>query len=161
MPKEVGISFLNSIIFINHHVLCPSDKSAASKALLEALTAPYPSADSAKPHLISFAHSSRLYKTLLQGGPFSHQTKAVIRSEFWSPTDFAQEFVKVVGKDNTLAMAKDDGAFVVAVLCERAQDSAALKKQLKGWFDASVKKELMKDKERRGRSMLLQQIEAL
>lgn len=58
-------------------------------------------------------------------------------------------------------MAKDDGAFVVAVLCERAQESTELKKLLKGWFNASIMEELGREKERRGRSMLLQQIEAL
>ena len=58
-------------------------------------------------------------------------------------------------------MAKDDGAFVVAVLCERAQESDELRKELKGWFDAKVVKELQKDKDRRGRTMLLQQIATL
>lgn len=138
-----------------------TDKSAASTALLQALASPYPSDDSATPHLISLAHVSRLYKTLLQGGPFSHQTNTVVRSPLWSPLDFALEFVKIVGKDSTLAMAKDDGAFIVAVLCERAQESAELKKELKAWFDATAVKELEQDKERRGRTMLLQQIAAL
>ena len=58
-------------------------------------------------------------------------------------------------------MAKDDGAFVVAVLCERAQESEELKKELKDWFDSKVVKELEEDKERRGRTMLLQQMTAL
>ena len=69
--------------------------------------------------------------------------------------------MKVVGRENTLAMAKDDGAFVVAVLCERAQESEELRKELKGWFDAEAVKELEQDKERRGRGMLLQQIATL
>ena len=69
--------------------------------------------------------------------------------------------MKVVGKENTLAMAKDDGAFIVAVLCERAQENEELRHELKACFDPKVVQELEKDKDRRGRTMLLQQIAAL
>lgn len=159
MPMEVGYTPFCSG---NSLILFASDKSAASKALLEALSQPYPSSDPANPHLISLPHSSRLYKTLLQGGPFSHTTKTIVRSPHFSAVDFAVQFVEIVGQENTLAMAKDDGAFIVAALCERAAESDELKNTLKSWFDKSARKELEKDKEeRRGRSMLLEQIAAL
>lgn len=137
------------------------DKSAASETLLKALTSPYPSTDPATPHMISLPHVSRLYKTLLQGGPFSHATNTVVRSPLFSPVDFAQQFVKIVGKSNTLEMAKDDGAFIVAVLCERAAESEELKAVLKTWFSSEVRKELEAEKDRRGRAMLLEQIASL
>ena len=137
------------------------DKTAASKTLLEAVATPYPSADPANPHPISLPHTSRLYKTLLQGGPFSHATNAIVRSSLFSPADFARLFVEVVGKDHTLEMAKDDGAFVVAVLCERAAENDDLKKTMKSWFSSSVVKELETEKDKRGRKVLLEQIMVL
>ena len=58
-------------------------------------------------------------------------------------------------------MARDDGAFVVAVLCERAREDEVLRKEVKGWFDGAVGKELESEKGRRGRGVLLEQIAAL
>ncbi|KAI0683160.1 ARM repeat-containing protein [Cytidiella melzeri] len=137
------------------------DKSAASESLLNLLAAPYPSSDPANPHIITLPHASRVYKTLLQGGPFSHDTKEIVRSPLFSSADFANQFVGIVGMENTLAMARDDGAFIVAVLCERAAESDELRKTLKGWFTAELRKELEKEKDRRGRTVLLQQIASL
>ena len=142
-------------------ILVQLDKSAASKTLLDAIATTYPSPDRANPHLISLAHASRLYKTLLQGGPFSHATNTVVRSPSFAPADFAQQFVEIVGKEHTLEMAKDDGAFIVAVLCERAAESEQLKKILKKWFTSGVVKELEAEKDKRGRKMLLEQIATL
>ena len=138
-----------------------TDKAAASETLLNALTAPYPSTDPANPHLISLPHTSRLYKTLLQGGPFSHTTKAVVPSPLFSAIAFAQQFIKTVGQANTLAMAKDDGAFIVAVLCERAVENDELKAVLREWFSGDIRKELEAEKDRRGRAMLLEQLATL
>ena len=140
-----------------HH----SDKTSASNTLLKLLAEPYPSTDLANPHIITLPHASRVYKTLLQGGPFSHDTKEVVRSPLFSPSDFAKQFLEIVGKDNTLAMARDDGAFVVVVLCERAAESEELKKTLQTWFSADFREELEKQKDRRGRTVLLQQIALL
>lgn len=58
-------------------------------------------------------------------------------------------------------MARDDGAFVVVVLCERAAESEELKKTLQTWFSADFREELEKQKDRRGRTVLLQQIALL
>ena len=93
--------------------------------------------------------------------PWLEHMNAVVRSSLFSPTDFAQLFIELVGKDHTLEMAKDDGAFVVAVLCERAAESDNLKKTLKSWFPSSVVKELETEKDKRGRKVLLEQIVAL
>lgn len=79
----------------------------------------------------------------------------------FAPAEFAQQFVEIVGQEHTLEMAKDDGAFIVAVLCERAAESAELKKMLKKWFTSSVVKELEAEKDKRGRKMLLEQIATL
>lgn len=102
-----------------------------------------------------------MYKTLLQGGPFSHDTKSVVRSSLFSPSEFAKQFVEIVGKNNTLAMARDDGAFVVVVLCERAAESDELKTTLRTWFSDEFRSELEEEKDRRGRAVLLQQIASL
>ncbi|GJE92340.1 Pumilio and CPL domain-containing protein [Phanerochaete sordida] len=137
------------------------DKAAASATLLRALAEPYPAPDPAAPHIIALAHASRLYKTLLQGGPFDHKAGAVARAPLWDALAFARAFVQTVGRENTCAIARDDGAFVVAVLCERAQEDEALRTELRGWFEGAVRKELEGEKERRGRSVLLEQIAAL
>ncbi|KAI0339334.1 ARM repeat-containing protein [Trametopsis cervina] len=137
------------------------DKTAASATLLNLLAAPYPSTDLSNPHIITLPHASRVYKTLLQGGPFSHDTKEIVRSPLFSPSDFAEQFVDIVGKDVTLAMARDDGAFIVAVLCERAAESDELKETLKSWFTPEFTREVEQEKDRRGRLILLQQIASL
>lgn len=98
---------------------------------------------------------------LLQGGPFNRSTNAISPSPFWSPVEFAQKFVQFVDKDTTIAMAKDDGAFIVSTLCERGAENEELKSTLKGWFDGEVRKELGADKDRRGRVLLLTQLERL
>jgi pumilio homology domain family member 6 len=128
---------------------------------LSLLSSPYLSSDLANPHIITLPHSSRVYKTLLQGGPFSHETKEIVRSPLFSPSEFATQFVSTVGKDNTLAMARDDGAFVVVVLCERAAEDEKLRETLKTWFSREFRRELEKEKDRRGRAVLLQQIALL
>ncbi|OJT15544.1 Pumilio -like domain family member 6 [Trametes pubescens] len=121
------------------------DKSAASDTLLQALSTPYPSNDPASPHPISLPHTSRLYKTLLQGGHFSHSTRAVERAPHFSARDFAARFVRIVGREPTVAMAKAEGAFVVAALCEQLaehEDAAEERKTVKGWFGANTRKEI-------------------
>ncbi|KAI0718430.1 ARM repeat-containing protein [Cerioporus squamosus] len=118
------------------------DKTSASETLLKSLCVPYPSSDPAAPHPISLAHTSRLYKTLLQGGHFSHATKTVERAPRFSARDFAQRFVQIVGRENTVAMAQGDGAFVVAVLCEQLAEHEDVeeRKTVKGWFDSNARK---------------------
>ncbi|KAI0353312.1 ARM repeat-containing protein [Trametes cingulata] len=138
------------------------DKSAASENLLKALSAPYPSKDPANPHPISLPHTSRLYKTLLQGGHFSHSTRTVERSPHFSARDFAVRFVQVVGREVTVAMAKAEGAFVVAALCEQLAEHADLeeRKTVKGWFDAKTRTEVQ-EADGKGINVLLESLKKL
>lgn len=140
-----------------------TDKSPASGTLLEALTAPYPSPDVMSPHLISLPHASRLYKTLLQGGHYNHKTNEVESPESWSAAHFAKRFVKVVGQETTIAIARGDGAFVVAALCEQLtkdQDSIAEQKAISQWFTKTVRKEIA-DANGKGSTVLLEALQKL
>ena len=145
------------------HAPC-SDKSAASDALLSALAFPYPSTDPANPHPISLPHTSRLYKTLLQGGHFSHSTRAIELAPRFSPRDFAVRFVQHVGRTTTVAMAQGDGAFVVAALCEQlaehAADETAERGEVKGWFDKKTRKAI-EGADGKGAKVLLESLERL
>ncbi|KAF8431574.1 hypothetical protein L210DRAFT_3633624 [Boletus edulis BED1] len=139
-----------------------SNKSPAMKALTGALASPYPSEDPARPHPIDLPHTSRLYKTLLQGGHFSHSERSVARSSAFSPSEFASVFLSIVGGDTTIAIAQGDGAFVVAQLLERIRQegSDAQKTQVRGWFDDSFVAR-MKDSEGKGKNVLVEKIKAL
>ena len=139
-----------------------ADKTAPSNTLLEALSAPYPSPDPSTPHPVSLPHTSRLYKTLLQGGHFSHSTRTIERSPRWSARDFAVAFVQVVGRDVAVAMAEGDGAFVVAALCEQLAEHADVpeRKTVKGWFDAKTRK-AVEEKGGKGVKVLLESLKKL
>ncbi len=111
------------------------------------------------------SHASRLYKLLLQGGHYSQRALSVELSPVFSSLEFAASFVQTVGKENTLAMALGEGAFVVAALCEtviRAGEGATgLRKTLKSWFDEEVKERLQGEGVHKGRSVLVEQVVAL
>ncbi|KAI0827208.1 ARM repeat-containing protein [Trametes gibbosa] len=138
------------------------DKAAASDTLLQAFSVPYPTADPTNPHPISLPHTSRLFKTLLQGGHFSHSARAVEQSPNFSARDFAARFVKHVGSETTVAMAKGEGAFVVAALCEQLteHEDAEERKTVKGWFDSKTLKAL-KDADGKGVKLLLESLKKL
>jgi pumilio family protein 6 len=145
------------------------------EALLQPLTAPYPSRDTSpldagvdpRPHPIDLPHTSRVYKTLLQGGHFSHATKTVARAPSWSPATFAAAFMRVGGRQGVLAMARGEGGFVVAELCERVREEGGEeeRRMLKEWFvDGDVG--VMEDLESgawtgRGGPLLLEKVRAL
>lgn len=138
------------------------EKLQACENLVRILSAPYPSADEAKPHIIDLSHSGRAVKTILQGGHFSKQTKTVVpSSSTFTPISLAKLWVQIVGKENTQAMAKASGAFVVATLCERVRDDgdAELKKELKGWLGSQFISQVGDDV--RGKSFLLEAIMSL
>ena len=132
------------------------------KALAEAFASPYPSEDPTRPHPIDLPHTSRMYKSLLQGGHFSHSEKSVLRSTAFSPSEFASLFLSTVGKDATLAIAQGDGAFVVTELLERIREEGSdeEKKQVKGWFDDAFVAG-MRDSEAKGKNVLVEKIKAL
>ena len=78
---------------------------------------------------------------LLQGGHFSHATRTVEHAERFSGHDFAVLFAQHVDRDVALAIAKGDGAFVIAALCEQlASADSPERKTVKGWFDAKTRK---------------------
>jgi len=152
----IWIISLDELIFILFRVI---DKSVAIDALLQPLASSYPSSDPSEPHPIDLPHMSRLYKTLLQGGHFSHTTHTVTRSPSFSPSAFASAFISIVGEERTVAIARGDGAFVVAELLERVNEkgSESEKKAMKRWFKGDVRSDL-KDGEGKGRNVLLEKI---
>lgn len=142
------------------------DKKAATESILKALAQPYPSSDPTSPHLISLSHASRLYKLLLQGGHYSKQARSIERLASFDPLEFARCFIDVVGKEIITSMALEEGAFVVAALCETVissgEKATELKAQLSGWFDQDVRKRLSADEgDHKGRSLLIDQVVAL
>ncbi|KAF8154852.1 armadillo-type protein [Crassisporium funariophilum] len=116
------------------------DKSGATSTLLKALASP----SIPDPHPIDLPPTSRLYKSLLQGGHYNHTTNAIERvpTTSWDPAVFAAQFVNVLGQEATVAMCvgAGNGAFVVAELCE-ALIRGELKEErgtVKGWFGPEV-----------------------
>jgi pumilio family protein 6 len=144
------------------------DKKEAIHALLQALTSPYPSS-SDTPHAIDLPHTSRLYKTLLQGGHFNHGTASIslASASTWDRGYFAREFVRVVGKGGTLGMCtKGDGngAFVVAELCgaligDDAAKAGGEREEVKRWFNEGVKE--VGEGRAKGKKVLLEKIALL
>ncbi|KIM90369.1 hypothetical protein PILCRDRAFT_766179 [Piloderma croceum F 1598] len=113
-------------------------------------------------HPIDLPHTSRLYKTLLQGGHFLHTTHPVSHSPSFPPSVFASPFIATVREQTTVAMAIGDGAFVVAELLQRVSEEGSEdeKQTLKGWFTADVRSDL-KGTEGKGRNVLLGKIAGL
>ncbi|KAI9068880.1 ARM repeat-containing protein [Trametes sanguinea] len=159
---EVARDTGGSLVVIEVMLEAEGDKSAAADTLLKAISAPYPSPDPSSPHPISLPHVARIYKTLLQGGHFSHSARTVEKSPRFSARDFAVRFVQLVPRDVTVAMAKGEGAFVVAALCEQLAEHDGLeeRKTVKGWFDAKTQKEI-KDAEGKGMNVLLESLKKL
>ncbi|KAJ8502883.1 hypothetical protein ONZ45_g11351 [Pleurotus djamor] len=115
IAREPGGSLVVAEVMLS----ATGDKSLATDALLQAISTPYPSADTSEPHIIDLPHGSRLYKTLLQGGHFNHNTKEVNVAPGWDAAPFAEKFVETIGKDNSISMCSDgeaNGAFVIAEL---------------------------------------------
>jgi len=153
-----------------------TDKSGASLTLLKALVSPPPTPESnVLPDLIDLPHTSRLYKTLLQGGQYNHKTHNVDRvsSSVWDSTTFATNFVEEVGKEVTVRMCVGDGngAFVVSELVEALDRGSNIegdarkriedaRMALKEWFDKTVIKEIEQG-EAKGKKILLEKLASL
>lgn len=103
-----------------------------------------------------------MYKTLLQGGHFDKSTKTVLQVPTFSASTFASSFMRIVGKDVTLAMAQGSGAFLVAELCERVTKDGndEDKKTLKAWFGGDVRKKIEQG-DVKGKNVLLEKLDAL
>ncbi|EGO22720.1 hypothetical protein SERLADRAFT_356787 [Serpula lacrymans var. lacrymans S7.9] len=159
---EVARDTGGSLVVLEIMLFAEGDKSSASTALLNALSSTYPSEDPSKPHPIDLPHTSRMYKTLLQGGHFSHTTKSISLCPAFSPSAFASAFLKVVGQDVTVSMAKGDGAFVIAELLERVQQEGRKgeKSTVKGWFNHDVTSSI-ENSDGKGKNVLLGKIAAL
>ncbi|KAK7438043.1 Pumilio y domain member 6 [Stygiomarasmius scandens] len=95
-------------------------KQGAIRALCETLVSePYPSLSSTHP--VDLPHTSRLYKTLLQGGHYSHHVKAVEKAprRVWDRRVFGCELVEASETPILVEMCtkgERGGAFVVAEL---------------------------------------------
>ncbi|KAI0674047.1 ARM repeat-containing protein [Trametes maxima] len=159
---EVARDTGGSLVVCEVMLEAEGDNSAASETLLKTLSTPYPSTEPANPHPISLPHTSRLYKTLLQGGHFSQSTRTIEQSPRFSAREFAVRFIQLVGRDITVAIAKADGAFVVAALCEQlaSRDDAEERNTVKGWFDAKTCKEI-READGKGANVLLESLKKL
>ncbi|KAI6000909.1 armadillo-type protein [Pisolithus albus] len=159
---EIARDTGGSLAVLEIMLYAEGDKSAAISALVQPLASTYPSDDPSRPHPIDLPHTSRMYKSLLQGGHFSHSTKTVERTKFFSPAEFASTSLSAVSKETTLAMAQGSGAFVVAELLQRIQEecSSELKKKVKRWFNKSAVSSI-KHSEVRGKDILVEKILAL
>ncbi|KAJ6535952.1 armadillo-type protein [Mycena vulgaris] len=158
--RETGASLVVAEIML----FAEGEKTAASQTLLRAVSAAYP-CDDHSPHPIDLPHSSRLYKTLLQGGHFNRAAAGVEKASGWDARAFAEQFMDAVGKEVCVAMCtagECNGAFVIAELCEALQGDggAAGRKTLKGWFGPAVVKEI-ENGEAKGKKILLEKIAAL
>ncbi|CAK5262026.1 unnamed protein product [Mycena citricolor] len=158
--REPGASLVLAEIML----FAEGDKSAASETLLRAASTIYPSEDEQHPHPIDLPHSSRLYKTLLQGGHFNRGTSAIDKSPNWDSQVFAEKFVETIGQDVSVAMCcKGDcnGTFVIAELCGALIGTASSSTHsVKQWFSSAVQKEI-EARDGKGKNVLLQRIAAL
>ncbi|KAF8265298.1 armadillo-type protein [Lactarius quietus] len=114
---EVGRDTGGSLVIAEIMLEAHGDKGAAIEAFLSPLETNYPSEGT--PHPIDLPHTSRLYKVLLQGGHFSHETNAVESRPNFEPSAFASAFLHHVTAKNITAMARGGGGFVIAALIER------------------------------------------
>ncbi|KAG8903928.1 pumilio domain member 6 [Tulasnella sp. 403] len=138
------------------------DNSKATEALLKPLsTTPYPSPIIDTPHPIDLPTSSRLYKSLIQGGHFNHNTKTIDRVPTYSGIAFVRAFVKAVGKEKLVTMAAGGGSFVVLEIVERClQDGTGDEKDmLNEWLGSAVP--LIQEKGPKGKDLLLAKLSEL
>ncbi|KAF6752057.1 armadillo-type protein [Ephemerocybe angulata] len=158
-----------SLVVADIVLYADGDKSGAISTLLTAISSPYPSLDKTTPHPIDLAHSSRLYKTLLQGGHFSRKTESIEPVQDWDATSFAVNFATLLSADViTSFCVKGDrnGTFVVAELCEAlvkgsesSEEAKEAREKVKGSFKR-VKKDI-EGGEARGKNILLEKLAAL
>lgn len=145
-----------------------SDKSVAIEHLVKLVSQSYPSPDPSNPHPIDLPHTSRLYKTLLQGGHFNHTTKQVEEASSWDAPAFATQFVDLVGKEailNLCTKGQKNGTFVVAELCGAlcrgtSNSVGEARTRVKEWFDKSTRKEI-ENGDAKGKTVLLEKVSFL
>jgi len=154
LVREPGGSLVVSEVMLH----AEGDKTAATTTLLKALASP----SIPNPHPIDLPPTSRLYKSLLQGGHYNHTTNAIERVS--DTAVFASQFVKTVGRDATVAICVGDGngAFVVAELCEALVrgELSEEKVTVKEWFGEKVVQEIEAG-QAKGKRVLLEKIALL
>ena len=130
------------------------DKTKAMESLISLLQRPYPSTPPDPQHIIDVPHASRTYKTLLQGGHFSHTQGSVIRtsSGIFNSATFARTWLTGVDAETTKAIGLGGGTFVLAALVETVckegteEDRKLLKEQLDETFVSRVEESDVKGK---------------
>ncbi|CCA67395.1 hypothetical protein PIIN_01226 [Serendipita indica DSM 11827] len=161
MITDTGGSLLVAEVLLH----ADGDVASATEAILLPFKADYP-AKNGETHPVQLSHTSRMLKQLLQGGHWSHANKTVVRSKYFDAVAFASTFLRILGDEDNgarlVAMAKGDGAFVVAELCERIEKegSAADKGKLKKWFPRNVVGEI-EHQDVKGASVLVEKLAAL
>ncbi|KAL5521191.1 hypothetical protein ACEPAG_9114 [Sanghuangporus baumii] len=147
-----------SLVVTEIMLYAEGDKTKATETLVSLLNEPYPSPSDNIPHVIDIPHASRVYKTLLQGGHFSHTTQMIIPApeKTFSSIQFSRAWMKGVDKERTREMGLRGGTFVVAAFVERVLENGEdeEKKEVKGWFDEVFLKKLT-ESEARGKKVLL------
>jgi pumilio family protein 6 len=144
-----------------------TDKTKAVDALLGPISKPYAKpAKGAEPsetsHILDLPHSSRLYKTLVQGGHFDRSTSSIERVSTWSPSVFASAFLEAAGPANIIEMAKGGCTFLIAELVDRItqEGSEEEKKTMRQWFGKAQRKEIEAEGPQ-GVKVLLEKLTAL
>ncbi|KAF9451432.1 ARM repeat-containing protein [Macrolepiota fuliginosa MF-IS2] len=143
------------------------DKTSATKTLLDALTATYPSLDTSSPHPIDLSWTSRMYKTLLQGGHYNKKAQVIETAGQWNASEFVTQFMNTVPQNIVVTMCTEgekNGTFVITTLCEALVKSGDAKKderrKLKSWFGEKERKIIQKG-EGRGKDLLLEKLALL
>ncbi|KAL5483404.1 PUF6 [Sanghuangporus weigelae] len=147
-----------SLVVTEIMLYAEGDKTRATETLVSLLNEPYPSPSDNMPHVIDIPHASRVYKSLLQGGHFSHATQTIIPipEKTFSSIQFSRAWMKGVDKERTREMGLSGGTFVVAALVERVLENGEdeEKREVKRWFDEVFLKKLT-ESEARGKKVLL------
>ncbi|KAF8965483.1 armadillo-type protein [Flammula alnicola] len=139
------------------------DKSGAVQMLLKTLASP----SIPDPHPIDLPPTSRLYKSLLQGGHYNHTTNTIERvpTTSWDSSVFADQFVRVVGPEPSVAMCvgNGNGAFLIAELCEALirGESNYGRQKVKDWFGSPDVVKQIEASEVKGKKVLLEKLELL
>jgi pumilio family protein 6 len=151
-------------------ILCAEgDKSAAISSLITAISSPYPSLNKTDPHPMDLAHTSRIYKTLLQGGHFNRKTEAIESPPEWDAASFAVGFVNQLTKDVVTSFCtkgERNGTFVVVELCAalvkegEKEEVLDARETVKRWFGGEVTKGV-EEGEARGKVILLEKLALL
>lgn len=116
-----------------------------------------------KPHVIDLPHTSRVYKSLLQGGHFNHSTKTVTPSPSWNASQFAVNVVESLDGDvitGICTKGERNGAFVVAELCQALKGQDKQVKQVRKWFTKDVRRTI-EEGEGKGKKVLLGKLDEL